>query len=192
MDDKYPNFKELQKHEHEDNYRIVLQDRLSPVLIIAPHGGGIEPYTSKLATSIAGDNFSLYLFEGRKTGHNKDLHITSHHFFEDRLDKVLESADVVLTVHGLKEPNDELIYMGGLDRELSRKISQALRSKGFTIKEYVPGYEGKEPLNICNRGRTGKGVQLELTYTLRKRMDEDVDLKMRFVESIRSVLLKMQ
>jgi phage replication-related protein YjqB (UPF0714/DUF867 family) len=52
------------------------------VAVIAPHGGGIEPGTSELATAIAGDDFSLYLFEGLKSAGNGELHITSTNFDE--------------------------------------------------------------------------------------------------------------
>ncbi|MBK6675880.1 MAG: poly-gamma-glutamate hydrolase family protein [Rhodocyclaceae bacterium] len=33
----------------------------SSVAVIAPHGGGIERYTSEIARAIAGDDFNLYL-----------------------------------------------------------------------------------------------------------------------------------
>jgi phage replication-related protein YjqB (UPF0714/DUF867 family) len=32
--------------------------------VIAPHGGGIDQYTSDIARAIAGAEFNLYLFEG--------------------------------------------------------------------------------------------------------------------------------
>ncbi|WP_261338761.1 poly-gamma-glutamate hydrolase family protein [Rhizobium leguminosarum] len=35
-----------------------------PVAIVAPHRGHIEPHTSEIAAAIAGEDFSLYLFEG--------------------------------------------------------------------------------------------------------------------------------
>lgn len=189
MPDTYLDFAELAMHEREGrDYRITSGNRPSPILIIAPHGGRIEPFTSEIAKLIAGSDYSLYLFEGLKKINYRDLHITSHHFFEPALDKALQFADIVITVHGCKKFAEELIILGGLDSELYGKFRQGLRGAGFLIKENVLGYEGKNPLNICNRGRTGKGVQLEITYTLRKRIDEDQSLRSRFGETIRLIL----
>ena len=36
----------------------------SSVAVIAPHGGGIERYSSEIARAITGDEFNLYVFEG--------------------------------------------------------------------------------------------------------------------------------
>lgn len=39
------------------------ENRRAPVAIIAPHGGSIEPGTSEIAATIAGDSQSFYAFE---------------------------------------------------------------------------------------------------------------------------------
>ncbi|WP_243454601.1 poly-gamma-glutamate hydrolase family protein [Desulfosporosinus fructosivorans] len=49
MPDFYSNFQELQLHEQEgQDYRINLSRHWHQVLIIAPHGGKIESYTSQI------------------------------------------------------------------------------------------------------------------------------------------------
>ncbi|MES2191290.1 MAG: poly-gamma-glutamate hydrolase family protein [Pseudomonadota bacterium] len=53
------------------------------IAVVAPHGGTIEPPTSQIASDIAGQEFSCYLFEGiRKSNNYKTLHLTSEYFDE--------------------------------------------------------------------------------------------------------------
>lgn len=78
MPDKYRNFSELARAETEGkDYRIIARLTDCPILIAAPHGGGIEPYTSELASEIAGSDLSFYSFEGIKETGNSKLHITT-------------------------------------------------------------------------------------------------------------------
>src|SRR5258706_10595400 len=53
----------LNRAEGRD-FRIRRGKRESSVAIIAPHGGTIEPVTSRLAVATAGRSFSWYCFEG--------------------------------------------------------------------------------------------------------------------------------
>ena len=85
MPDAYQNFAALRRHEFEwIDFRVVVEDRHSPVAIVAPHGGKIEPGTSQIATAIAGLDYSLYCFEGIKRTGNARLHVTSSNFDEHR------------------------------------------------------------------------------------------------------------
>lgn len=55
----------------------------SIVVVLAIHGGGIEPGTSELANQIGNEgNYTLYGFDGMKSSGNSDLHITSTRFDE--------------------------------------------------------------------------------------------------------------
>ena len=75
---EYPNFAALNHAERQGvDFEIVCHPRPSPVAVIAPHGGAIEPSTSEIAAAIAGREFNLYCFEGRKPKGNTALHITS-------------------------------------------------------------------------------------------------------------------
>ena len=139
-----------------------------PTLILAPHAGGIEPGTSELAHAIAGDNHSLYLFEGFKRSGNKDLHITSSNFDEPRCLAILERAARVVTVHGERRDGD-VVFVGGLDEVGIDRIRRSLVAAGFLVKEPDSAHlKGTSKANVCNRGKSGVGVQLELMEGLRR------------------------
>ena len=84
MADRYRNFADLAAHEVEDiDYAVRCLARHSPVTVIAPHGGDIEPRTSEVARTMAAERYNLCCFEGLQAGRpHGDLHITSRHFDE--------------------------------------------------------------------------------------------------------------
>lgn len=189
MPDRYGNFQELQADKQENvDYRIKVRGGKYPVLIVAPHGGIIEPYTANIAGWLAGEDFALYIFEGVKAASSKELHITSHNFDEPRALAAAARAEIVLTVHGLRNGTEEFIMVGGLDEELGNGLKKALLEAGFIVKETTAQYRGRRQTNICNRGRRGKGIQLEITFGLRKRLFDDVHLRQRFINTVRSFL----
>ena len=108
MPDFYSNFQVLKMHEQEGrDYWINTRSNWHQVLIIAPHGGKIEPYTSEIAKWIADEDFSWYSFEGI----NQRLHITSHNFDEPTLLQALRKASTVVTIHGLKNSMEEFLIV---------------------------------------------------------------------------------
>jgi phage replication-related protein YjqB (UPF0714/DUF867 family) len=144
----------------------------SRVAVLAPHGGGIEGRTSEIARLIAGDEHGLYLFEGlRTTGDNFDcLHLSSHRFDEPRALDLISGCDTVVAVHGYVAPGPDVL-LGGLNEPLKREIAQALAKLGLSYLTDGHRFPGRDPRNICNRGRSGEGVQLELSEGLRKAGD---------------------
>jgi phage replication-related protein YjqB (UPF0714/DUF867 family) len=148
---------------------VVARER-SPAAVLAPHGGRIEGRTSEIARLIAGDDHSLYLFEGlRPTGDNFDcLHLASRYFDEPRALDLISNCDTVVAVHGYAATGPDVL-LGGLNEALKERIAQALEEAGFSYLTNGHRFPGSQPDNICNRGRTGKGVQLELSEGLRKR-----------------------
>ena len=83
------------------------------------------------------------------------------------------SAESVLTVHGCDD-EERLVYVGGLDRERMDGITASLRAAGFEVREHHnPEMQGVHARNICNRGRSGRGVQLEISAGLRRTMFKD-------------------
>jgi phage replication-related protein YjqB (UPF0714/DUF867 family) len=46
-------------------------------------------------------------------------------------------------------------------------IAGKLQDRGIGISRDHPRFQGSNPANICNRGATGMGVQLEVTRDLR-------------------------
>jgi phage replication-related protein YjqB (UPF0714/DUF867 family) len=166
--DKYESFSELETCEvHGTDYRWrAVERRDSPVVIVAPHGGGIEIGTSQLAARIARARHSLFLFEGLKPPwQNRSLHITSHKFDHPRCLALVARSLVTLAVHGCK--GDSQIYVGGLDVELKTRLTARLNAAGLPARAEGHSYLGRNPLNICNRGLRGCGVQLEFTRDFR-------------------------
>jgi phage replication-related protein YjqB (UPF0714/DUF867 family) len=149
-----------------------LRRERSQVAILAPHGGRIEGRTSEVARLIAGEEHRLYLFEGlRTTGDNFDcLHLASHRFDEPRALHLVANCDIVVAVHGYAAGGPDVL-LGGLNESLKLEIAQALAANGFTYQMEGHRFPGRDPLNICNRGRSGEGVQLELSEDFRKRGD---------------------
>ena len=174
--DRYATYEELERQEREGiDYRIEIRERNSGIVIIAPHGGGIEPGTTEIARGISGIEHSFYGFEGIKATDNAHLHITSKTFDEPRLASLVSKEDIALTVHGC-EGEEEVVYVGGLHKALKMKIHKHLSHAGFRVEVSPnPKMGGKSPRNICNRGRAGGGVQLEISRGLRKQMFLDLE-----------------
>jgi phage replication-related protein YjqB (UPF0714/DUF867 family) len=147
----------------------------SRVAVLAPHGGRIEGRTSEIARLIAGDEHRLYLFEGlRKTGDNFDcLHLASHRFDEPRALELIADCDTVIAVHGYAASGPDVL-LGGLDEGFKRQIAQALAESGFSCLTQGHRFPGIDRRNICNRGRSGAGVQIELSEDLREAGDWSV------------------
>lgn len=158
----------------------------SPVAILAPHGGGIEAGTSEIARAIAGSEYNLYLFEGiRPSGNYAALHLTSHRFDEPRCLALLSACDHVVAIHGCRGDTPRAL-LGGLDIGLKTLIHQAIGSAGIDACLMGHPFPAVDPHNICNRGRRGAGVQVELTSAVRFEEFNDA-----IVNAIRSVLLML-
>jgi hypothetical protein len=81
MADTYANFRELARRERAGiDYRILARGALPSVMIVASHGGGIEPGTSEVADAAAAEELGFYAFEGLKLRGNGELRITSTRF----------------------------------------------------------------------------------------------------------------
>lgn len=186
MPDRYPNFATLAANEDEGaDYRVCFHLTDSPIAVIAPHGGGIEAGTSELAEAVAGREHSFYSFEGARGHQNADLHITSTRFDEPRGLQVVGRSDVVVAIHG-RDSNEEVVFLGGLHEELLEHLAAALERAGFRAARYnQPGYAGTDPDNICNRGRSGRGVQLELPRGMRLRLFPKLNAAGRSVRTCR-------
>jgi phage replication-related protein YjqB (UPF0714/DUF867 family) len=167
--DTYKDFGKLQAVEQEGHdFRIATRFRDdSRTVILAPHGGAIEPGTSELALAVAADDLHLAILEGTKPRGNSDLHITSTNFDEPRCVGVVEQSDFVLAIHGERSSN-KVVYIGGADIDLRNAISEALAEGCYDVREHQNiNLQGKALQNICNRGKNKMGVQLELARGLR-------------------------
>src|SRR6516164_796655 len=166
------------------DFQIHIERRaFSGIAVVAPHGGAIEEGTSEIARAVAGSEFNLYLFEGlRASGSYAALHLTSHCFDEPRCLALLSACDHVVTIHGCRGSTPRAL-LGGLDLGLKKMIADAIAAVG--IEPHLVGhpYHAVHPRNICNRGRRGAGVQIELTSALRLR-----NSNRGIVSAIRAVL----
>ena len=186
--DRYSSFDELQNHETLDkDYTLSFRDSGSRITIIAPHGGKIEPRTSDLARRIAGENYNFYCFEGIKEKDNACLHITSHRFDEPGALKLVSKSKVVVAVHACTGTAG-LVHIGGLDKKLGGRIAKKLHERGIGVSKDHPRFQGSNPDNICNRGATGIGVQLEVTRDLR----DDLNKVKVIARAVRAALLNFR
>jgi len=176
--DRYRNFKELSSCETA--FTVDCLDRGSAVTICAPHGGNIEPQTAEIAALIAGSDFNLYCFNGYKTEGNRDLHITSHRFDHDLALNLVSRAAIVVVIHGCKTI-DPIIHLGGLNRPLITAISKHMGGGEIAHTTNALRYRGTHPENICNRGRHGRGVQLEISRGVR----DSGELRLRTAEAVK-------
>jgi phage replication-related protein YjqB (UPF0714/DUF867 family) len=182
----YTSFRALAAREVEgQDYRIRVESRDPRVLIMAPHGGKIEPATSEVAEVIAGIDYSCYSFEGLKANGNAVLHIESHLFDEPRALSAVEKADIIITVHGQVDRKEEFVMVGGLDDGLRSGIQRQLEAAGFRTRPPSEGLMGTDPMNICNRGRSRRGVQLEISRKVRDGLRTNQDQLQIFATAVR-------
>src|SRR5205823_10393119 len=81
------------------------------------------------------------------------------------------SSFQVVTVHGCDNRKSRTIdvFVGGLDTDLRDAVIARLQRAGFAaaIDTRTPG---RLPGNICNKGHSGAGIQLEIPRRLRNRL----------------------
>lgn len=185
----YKSFKELVHCEVEgQDYRIRIELRDPRILIMAPHGGGIEPSTEMIAEAIAGADYSFYSFEGLKANGNGVFHIESHLFDEPLALQAVGKAEVVITLHGQIDQKDGFVMIGGLHDNLRLRIKQQLERVGFETRLPTEGLMGMDPQNICNRGKSKQGVQLEVSRKTRDLLRMDKDRLEIFANAVRKAI----
>ncbi|MAY87592.1 MAG: replication protein [Pseudooceanicola sp.] len=185
MADRYQNFQELSAASTaEVDFRIRSKDRGSSVVILAPHGGTIEPETAEIAVAIAGSDYSYYVFEALKTGAHGEFHITSHRFDEPTALDLVSRCETAIAIHGRKDDGSNSVWLGGRATILRDAIGAALQHADFDAEpnKKLPGVH---KLNICNRTRSGEGVQLELSRSFRRKLRQEQPLLGRFCKAIR-------
>ncbi|WP_170840006.1 poly-gamma-glutamate hydrolase family protein [Lihuaxuella thermophila] len=180
-EDVYANYEELAAHHQlGEDYDITTQSRSNDVIILGIHGGRIETGTSEIVKAVAQDDHSYYLFEANifvdsnQDGRN-DLHVTSTHFDEPTAIKMTAQKNKVVSIHGAAGSSEKIVYMGGLNTHMKNIISDKLSQAGFRVEPAPPELAGTSPNNICNKGRTLKGVQLEITRGLRDVLRADTE-----------------
>ena len=164
---EYQSYFELEKNEVEGkDYCISHREGKTGIVVMAPHAGDIEPATGELADAIAGNEHSFYAFWGLKDKNNASLHIDSTRFDEPIGVDLAQKSKTTLTIHGSKETR-KIIYVGGREKKLKHIIQRALQGIEIPTGESFR-LQGIKSENICNRSRSGQGVQLEISAGLRK------------------------
>lgn len=190
MSDKYSAYAALAAGEvRGTDFDIRVVDLGSRVAIIAPHGGLIEPGTSPIAETIAADTRSFYAFEGLRKRPHRALHITSSRFDEPSALALLAGAEVAVAIHGRVDEDDpDTIWVGGLALALRNAIIASLMAAGFRAEPALTRLTGLAPANICNRGTSGQGVQLEIPWCVRQNLRADKAAMLTFCTAVRAAL----
>ena len=177
-DQVYQNFAELAAKEVEnEDYTIHFEQKDSDVLLLAIHGGGIEPGTTELIKHLASENnYSYYSFNGIKKSGNQVMHITSTDYDEPEALNLVAGSKITLSFHGYKEKVKEHTYIGGLDKKLAKKVSEKLKEAGFSVSDAPREFDGTKKENIVNKNKQGKGVQLEISTAQREAFFKDKSL----------------
>lgn len=170
---KYCSFAALASRELDGrDFKRIVKKEHSNIVVIAPHGGGIEPGTSEVAEALAGSEFSMYCFEAIRLSGCRDLYVSSVCFDEPMCVQLVESSEVVVAIHGCMGQH-KVSYIGGIDESLVTSTIGALRSAGFSAERGLGQYSGRDRRNICNKGNSGKGLQIEIPNGLRRQMFEE-------------------
>jgi phage replication-related protein YjqB (UPF0714/DUF867 family) len=156
----------------------------STAAVVAIHGDPIERGVSRIARQIAGIEHNLYLLEGRLPALNYEyLHLASSRFDDPRCLELVSRCDRVVTIHGCNGL-EESVLLGGRDEALKAHIAAPLMAAGVPCQTEGHCFPGRQLLNICNRGATGMGVQVELTDPVREGR-----LEAAVVAAVRAALL---
>jgi phage replication-related protein YjqB (UPF0714/DUF867 family) len=157
------------------DFRIAFGDsKIEQCLLVALHGGGIEPGTSDIMRAVVeAGGWAWYEFAGFLRGGNKAaLHLTSTAFDEPTLVKMLPQTSFVMSFHGASEAADPVVYVGGkwqMGRQaVVASINHNSGDHGIRAVDAVETpaaahLQGLDLSNITNRGKRAEGVQLEFT-----------------------------
>jgi phage replication-related protein YjqB (UPF0714/DUF867 family) len=183
------------RHERFDD-TLARTDETPKTVILAPHGGGIEPGTSELCLAVAGYHpanlpqfppagvtYDYWMFEGVREDDNRKLHVTSTGCDDDMAVSLCAGSLNALALHGFRpEPPDfsedeQVVLVGGatpdsIPNPLRDLLLDGLRDAHFDARN--PGEHGElngnATCNIVNRTMLGMGAQLELSTPLRDAM----------------------
>lgn len=158
------------------DFDVVIGNRgnVESCLIVAPHGGSIEPMTSEIARAVADVNERcFYLFLGLLPRNNwNSFHVDSTSFDEPDFQALVAATEFVVSFHGAERDKARNIYVGGLHDEgrqlMVETLNAALQSIGIEAvdaakSKVAQSIAGLHPRNLTNRGRGGRGVQLEFS-----------------------------
>jgi phage replication-related protein YjqB (UPF0714/DUF867 family) len=179
----HPTFNDAEAEAH-DEFVERLEDNgtNTGLLVIAPHGGDIEPFTDQQAeriASFAGKVVSSWRCKGWKRGGGavERWHITSTEINEASfpfLNSIISRGFIfAVAFHGFRR--SEILIGGGaaisLKHEIKNSVESAISGSGITVRIASPGerFGGDRPENIVNRLTSGgaNGIQIEQSFEAR-------------------------
>lgn len=186
--DVYRDFQALKAANTEGlDYSREVYYRGSPVAVFAPHGGDLEPLTSRLARETAGRDFNLYIFNSWH-GRAGDLHVTSSRFDDPAAVFIATSSVLALSFHAQAD-HGRWVCVGGSNREAGSLVARRLEAAGFSAVTPCARLPGTSQKNIVNRASSG-GVQLEVTLRLLASLEKDGEALAKFTEAVRLAALE--
>jgi phage replication-related protein YjqB (UPF0714/DUF867 family) len=186
------------RHERFDD-TLARTDETPKTVVLAPHGGGIEPGTSELCLAVAGYHpanlpqvppagvtYDYWMFEGIRELGNNALHVKSTGCDDDMAVSLCAGSLNALSLHGFDpEPEfpagTQVVLVGGATPDSTRNLLRESLLAGLCDAQFdarEPGQqqgelEGGDGCNIVNRTLLGMGAQLELSTPLRDAMFTD-------------------
>ncbi|HAT72667.1 MAG TPA: replication protein [Elusimicrobia bacterium] len=187
--DVYPDFTALKAaHTAGLDYSSEVYERGSDVAVFAIHGGDIEAATSRVARSVAGKDFNLYIFNGWLGGESGRLHVTATHFDDPEALRLAAASVLGISLHAQTD-RGAWICVGGRNTAAAALIARRLEDAGFAVEAPCLRLPGTSEKNIVNRSSAG-GVQLELTLRLLERLENNRDYLSKFSEAVRTAALE--
>jgi phage replication-related protein YjqB (UPF0714/DUF867 family) len=185
----------FRRHERFDD-TLAAGAEVPRTVILAPHGGGIEPGTSELCLAVAGHHpanlpqvppagvtYDYWMFEGVREDDNRKLHVTSAGCDDEVAVSLCAGSLNALALHGFspKPPDfsedEQVVLVGGATPDSTRNtlrkyLLEGLCDARFDARDSAGHGEldGNDPCNIVNRTMLGMGAQLELSTPLRDAM----------------------
>lgn len=181
----------FRRHAHDDS--AAGHPPFPHTVVLALHGGGIEPGTSELCLAVAGYHpatlvarpaagpaYDYWMFEGLLARDNGTLHVTATHCDDPVAVSLCAGAQRAVSLHGCGPdvpglPDNPLaVLVGGRDTALKgrliRELTRAYEPTATTVEvvDAAGGpLAGEHPDNIVNRTLNHAGAQLEITTELR-------------------------
>jgi len=160
----------INKGSPPKSVQVLFLDRNSDMIVVAPHGGKIEPGTEEIAGMVAHElGCSCYCFcSGHRKEERKDPggedghHIDSTEIKARHLQALVKGSDIAISIHGLSNSKSDRIEVGGTNQGLLQKIVNALNKQKCPAQLATNGsVEGTSAKNFINRYKN-RGVQLEI------------------------------
>ncbi len=187
--DVYPNFPALQAANTEGlDYSREIYDRASKTVVFAIHGGDIERATARVARSVAGKDFNLYIFNGWKGAKNNSLHIAAAHFDDPEALRLATSSVLGISIHAQADYGS-WVCVGGGNKQAAQLVAWRLNAAGFQAETPCNRLPGVTRENIVNKPAAG-GVQLEITLRLLANLESDEENLSKFSGAVRLAALE--